>query len=462
MKTCYYTILTLVAVVALASCKKDKGDDNGPVPSNPSLPAANAALLADMTGKGVPVAGSDVAGTYVGAFWKSAQTGERVIKINVGLESANTGAWSAEVAYYDGKWDPSNGDGVVLSTTVSADANIYQDSPGDAENYKVSGTVAKVSGTVALNRDIVFRIGLTKTFAAYNASTAPARYAVVVLTYGTPAKKQKLFLRQGEGADYVMRPGDTDGLGNAVDVNRPKAIKFSPYNLTDPNMGVGGPALASHNQLAVASGVFVDYPTKAGAFFQWASTAQPRRAYHPVSPTGVITGWLSSDYGPELWNATTDETCPAGYRRPRDSNTATGPVAGSEMRQSLWLNPQSGYDSNIDNSFFGYYADGYFDRRAITDALIVTKSAVSPSTKDVAYIGRLFFNPHVNASLFFPAVGDRLFNGALSSAGLYGFYWSSSPPSMYSAWYLHFSFGGYARQFSGDHTSGFTVRCVLQ
>jgi hypothetical protein len=106
-----------------------------------------------------------------------------------------------------------------------------------------------------------------------------------------------------------------------------------------------------------------------------------------------------------------NEISPDGYRRPDDGSISGEETAGttdSEVRQSLFNHPQSGwnYPNNYtDNSCWGYYADGFFDRCEIENGILV-----SPENRYIAYIGRLFFNPiaasdHYNASLFFPAAG---------------------------------------------------------
>ena len=410
---------------------------------------------------------------YVGAFWRATQTGERVIKINVGSNSVNLGDWSASVAWYDSKWNPAGGDGIVLAAGGSPDPNIYQANPGDAENYKVAGAATTVSSTVAANGDILFRTGLTKPFTAYNEANNPARYAVLVLTYGTPVKMQKLFLRQGEGPDYVMRPGDKNGSDNSVGGvdDRSFARKFSPYNLTDPN---GNTQTDFNSMTSTATGLlgadggrFTDFPTQAGYFFQFNAST---RAFHPTTPVGNFANW-GQNQGSAYWNVTADETCPAGYRRPRDGNNTThnayGPVAGSEMRQSLWLNPQGGDAvNNLDNSVWGYYADGYFDRRQIVaSASDYPNTAVATPGAHVAYVGRLFYNPressdNYNASLFFPAAGNRDYSyGTLSYTGYQGVYGSSSSNSSLHAWILHVG-GDIAQNGVSTRSNGISVRCI--
>jgi hypothetical protein len=64
---------------------------------------------------------------------------------------------------------------------------------------------------------------------------------------------------------------------------------------------------------------------------------------------------------------------------------------------------------NYTNSVFGYYADGFFDRRR-TEAFHSTNNwsvATNPLQSFVAHAGRVFFNPVNNASLFFPGAASR-------------------------------------------------------
>ncbi len=99
------------------------------------------------------------------------------------------------------------------------------------------------------------------------------------------------------------------------------------------------------------------------------------------------------------------------------------------MRQSLWRDPVAASANSVGNSIWGYYADGFFDRRAIGNPEGITatpNSAVSATTGAVAYAGRLFFNPTTNASLFMPASSYRYFNsGQIFGAGGYGYYWTT-------------------------------------
>jgi len=386
---------------------------------------------------------------YVGAFWRANEKGERVIQFGVGTGLNNSGAWNAAVIWYDNQWDAYNAadpDGVELAIN-SSPLNLPL-SDMNAENHPVTDGSQFISGTVAEGGTISFRIGLNKYFTSFNANNDPARYAVVMLTYNNGNKWYKLFIRQGEGADYVMRPGDN---GINVPAGRQRAVKFMPYNVTDPSKSTPtnwGNAIS----LTPATSQFTNFPTKAGYFFMEEDT----KAFAPDIPPSSLGAW-TRNRGTKVtggfWSPTL-ESCPSGYRRPSDGADDThafgnGSVADSEIRQSLWTNPPSGINSNNDNSSWGYYADGYFDRNKIVSSLTnpvgvstaTPNSAVNTNSVDVAYEGRLFFNPTTNASLFFPGGGFRFdFEGSLYNAGGRARYWTSTSYSLTnqqgSAWFL--------------------------
>jgi hypothetical protein len=353
---------------------------------------------------------------YVGAFWKKNQTGERVITIPISAE--NAGYWSAQVYYSSGF---KQGD-IRFSTTPSSDPDFGTDATADMNSsandasYSVLNGKKYVTGKVADNGGVIFfRIGLESSWSG--TTDKPARYAVVVIGYKDNTKLQTLYLRQGEDPDYLIHPED-GGYGNRATY----AKKFSPYNLTAPNMG-------DSDHINVNTGVFVDYPSQAGAFFKWVvpgSTGQG--AWHPAKPT--VSGYGNSSSSLGAWS-TTYETCPSGYCRPTTDDKTT-----SEFAASLLSNPSSDPEvGNDGNSVFGYYADGFFDRRAIVTPngeLYMPNTAVNKDSYNAAYIGRLFFNDisgsqKRGASIFFPAPGSRKpENGDLVDAGVYGFYWTLS------------------------------------
>ena len=438
---------------------------------------------------------------YAGAFWRWNQTGERLIRIARPNPAKYTdpvdpavadGAWTAIVIEGD-SWirldrNPSPDNGVW----TSGGPNISGNNGGfEGGTYNVGGSATMVTGTLRPTTDpnyqandeyIYFRIGLTGNLS----NTTDHRYGVVLLVFGDHTMSQRIFIRQGDAPDFLMRPND--GI-------RPNAGVFSAFNLTTSggwNSSMTGVQLTVNGAPSsggMYQGVFTEYPSQAGAFFEWANPGTRTRyawvgdANHLTGTTLSSPGWASLSPG-SYWTAPTNlsithETCPVDYRRPEDGPTnaaSAGAITGSEVRQSLWLNPPNGQDgfnppllSNISNSVWGYYADGFFDRREIVDAASTnnshrTLSSVSATTTDIAHIGRLFYNPNTNASLFFPAQGNRNSSGQLGSMGVTGYYWTSSSESTNNAWYVRLSDDKWNLHSTSMHTMGTNgavgIRCV--
>lgn len=418
---------------------------------------------------GAVATGSALATAYVGAFWRADQTGERIIRIPV--SGANAGTWTASILSTDANWPA---DLAVFSTTASTDAGITwnraTENPADMIDndaaYQVTDGQSAVSGTAVNGGNIYFRIGLKSAYTPTEA--APARYAVVLLSYGTPVKYHAIYLRQGHDPDFVMRDIDPINSGGMNSSTRPEAKRFSPYNLTSPGYNPD----PAGTQVPVGGGVFTRYPSQAGALFQWAGTTGKERLAYPV--IGTVSGWLA-DYTNGYWNtlSATHETCPAGYtlgtgatvnfRRPYDGDiTANSPAAisVSEISQSLWVNPEATF-SNLGNSAYGYYADGFFDRRAMNGSAV---SNYTPETDarnaNVAYQGRLFFNPNTQASLFFSAPGRRQDNGSSYYTGSICYYWSASASSPSCGWGLLTDLTRVGLFSVGVRSFGYNIRCV--
>jgi hypothetical protein len=397
--------------------------------------------ITDNDGAGTPLHSR----TYVGAFWKAAETGERLIRILAG--AGNTGAWTAEVMWKDANWGPN--DRILLDTDmlsgsdlsnrgISFSSNMNPDAYGPPEYYPVSGG-SMITGNAATASDyIFFRIGLTTPYTP--TSSHPARYAVLLLSYANNTKQQKLFLRQGQEPDYLMMPNDPVQAGSNLST-RTISRKFAVYNLT---------ATTLEAQIAVRGATFTNYPTKAGAFWRWGTEYDNNLARIAFRPWTATSNYWNEYNTPNFWNTIVSYTevspdMPVGFRRPNDgSTTSSDPcsnssIAYSEFRQSLFWKVRSGYNysSELGNSIWGYYADGFFDRRMLSNGtgMDSNNTVVAAGGLDIAYIGRLFFNPisgseRYHASLFFPAAG-WLGSGSgmtafLMSTGSDGVYWSSS------------------------------------
>lgn len=391
---------------------------------------------------------------YIGAFWRQDQTGERLIRIP--HQSGTEGAWSALVI--------SGQDWIKLDTEESSDVNIGWKNTGNEASvadmnvsgndalHQVMGSATSVTGDLQVNGVIYFRIGLNSKFQP--TSDNAARYGVILLSYNNNTKFSKIYIRQGADADYLMKNSTA----------RPLARKFSPYNTTAPVMTSGGNLNHEHPHVDLNKGAFTNYPTQAGAYFQYANSSNQRFAYHPVNPPGSISGW-NSGYVTGFWGnwglANSYESCPKDYRRPYDGSITslvpitTTNVNDSEMRQSLYLNPQNGVSSNRDNVLYGYYADGFFDRRKI-----VNNASVCVSDYRIGYVGYLFFNPDNNHSLFFPLSGLRSnTNGSLEQTGTYSAYWSGSILNDSDAWVLELGSNS-VRQNHLLKSRAVSIRCV--
>ena len=394
----------------------------------------------------VPV---DARNSCAGAFWRHNQTGERIVQINVGN---NGGLWSAKVLWYDSKWSPLNGDGIIFSTEGSYDEDLNTDYPGNAEDFQVTNGVSFVSGVVNNDGHIMFRIGLQKTFQAYNENTNPARYAIIELYYNNYNKVQKIYIRQGEGADYLINKQNTFGT-------RPLAAKFSPFNLTAATLDA---------QVPQRGGTFTEYPSQVGAFFEWASNNQQYQRY-AWSPHVNYAGGFTPNT-PANFNSN-HETSPVGFRRPKEGQNDSqaypkgNAFANSEIRQSLFLEAlENESTSSPSNVLFGYYADGFYDRRPVSHGPYINSSGyVSGTNANIACGGRLFFNPDTNASLFFPAGGYLYATGELRNVGYIGSYWTSSTET-YQVWALNMQSMGWTaismimKNTSSDRAS--SIRCV--
>ncbi len=409
--------------------------------------------------------------SYVGAFWKASQTGERLIRIGHAADIAESdGAWLAAVI--EGReW-------VDLDTRMTADPNVgwrTDTTPVEADvdngndagfdgKYQIAGDLDYVEGTLDAEDPVIyFRVGLNGPHRV--TAEKPVRYGAILLAYNNYTKLQRIWLRQGEGADYLFRKDDP--VGGEID-QRTAAVPISPYNLTAATLN----AQAGLNGQGPNPGIFTDYPSQVGAYWQWASADNPRYAWDPYS-FDAMQGW-SYESENDVWSnlRMEHETCPEGYRRPSDGSTevetginyTTGALLESEIRQSLFAVPTSSnwwpftYNSNYVR---GYYADGFFDRRAVTwDGTLI--DGVSKGNRDIANTGGLFYNQSSGASLFIPKTGRRegdiiLFAaeapyGLLVNPGVDDeYYWTSTAQHDGAAW----SFVGYPSM-----SSGLAIRCV--
>jgi hypothetical protein len=386
----------------------------------------------------------------VGAFWRHDQIGERIVQVNVG---ASSGAWTAMVSFYDSKWNPLDGDGVLIAASGSDDTNVGTNVLLDAELFPLTGKgyTNSASGVAAANSNITFRIGIEKTFDAFHKENNPARYAVVELWYANHTKMQPIYLRHGEGDDYVMRPDAPD--------HRSAARKFSPYNLTAGALN----AQVGLNGTGNNPGKFVAFPSQIGAFFQWGhSGLYVRYAWdtHTEDLRTPPVSMIGTEWNKNLPTSWSDsfETCPDGYRRPDDHST----ISASEIRQSLWLDPPTGQTNNRSNYLYGYYADGFYDSLHVT-RIGSSVGIVRYEQDDAAYGGGLFYNPVTKASLFFPVSAFRgMADGKLDTNmnGFASYYWTRTRRDEQSGYSLAQRNQGFLVVSETNLAQANSIRCI--
>lgn len=369
--------------------------------------------------------------TYVGTFHRWNQVGERVVSM------PNPGSvWVVSVV--------AGQDFIKLAAGGSSDPAFGTDAPGDAESYPVLGNSTTLINTTQ-GAPILFRVGMKTPLLS---ADAQPRYGLILVSHA--GGTNRIFVRQGEAADYVMRKSDPIGApASVVQADRPSAVRFAPFHLTDPGERSGRVDLRDNQ------GAFVQYPSIGGYFFQ----ANKSYAWSPDITTA--TGWSDSGIN--------SDPCPPNYRRPRDGvDGNSGFVVGSEMRQSLWYYPKnSSGSSDYFNTIRGAIADGYYDRLLKTESAVdkTYKAIVAGSGLRKAFIGTLIFNPHTNASIFLPAAGDIFFmNATLGNQGKDTYWWSATINTV-NAWYGSMTY--FSGQYTMDNylslsTNGFPIRCVAE
>lgn len=397
---------------------------------------------------------------YVGTFHRWNQTAERIIRIDASKYNTEGYKWAATVV--------SGSDFIVLSTEKPRDSNIYTDDPFGAKtvtpqystdeqieaNCQVDGNAITVNGT---GKYIYFKVGLKSRLSS---PQSQPRYGLISIVHA--GGNHLIYVRQGEAADYLMRPWDEwkEGSGSGFGRTRNKAVKISPYNLTDPQKS---------RDYEIDRGKrgydFTQYPSQGGYYFMSNST----KAYPRIDGNTERTGGTNtSDW------STNFETCPQGYRRPKDMK---GAIDNSEMRVSFWLYPQAGEAvSSLSNQYRGYLADGFFDRRPIVNTRSTSESTqgldkntivMGATSVESAYQGTLFFNPRNLASVFMPEAGNctrDIGAAGIHDEGFFGGYYTSTMDSRYKLMNIGFeavtSRGVVCDMYTTNYDFGWSIRCV--
>lgn len=273
---------------------------------------------------------------YVGVFSRDNETGERIITGQKGrIGSTNKLAeWSA--------WVEDGEDQVIISTTPSFDPKVGTDSPGDPEKYPVVPNEYKYEGGTYISGRgrIYFRVGW-KTANSSEPSgqdnLKKPRYATIYVSHEANENWRpgdRIYVRQGEADDYLMRPEDGIEQGPLASKARNMARKVSNFNLTANQFLSESNKTNIYYDLSVKGAKFVKYPSQAGSLFQWYSPVNPRRAYNPAYPnsTNLGSNWSNEEYPRPIWDDGTGdemtwnmkanyELCPEGYHLPSDGYT---------------------------------------------------------------------------------------------------------------------------------------------
>lgn len=290
-------------------------------------------------------------GLFNAAFFKHNQKGERII---TGQHPLNQ-TWSVTVPGPYRSW-------LVVSATPSFDPGVGTESPGNAENYPVKLNQYRGENgysITGLTGRIYFRIGVKEEANLVPTEESDPKFGYVELSYYPGWRStMRIYVRQGEAGAYIYGPEDAipgtvygawDGRTDiTTDVRedmrllptnvRRGAAKFSALNLTSE--ALAGNADPAYENVNVNGARFVDFPSQAGAFFQWAvdlkgtvsgMTNYYRRAFNPSSSSPVLGfPWGYQEF-PIMWDGDTNanipvyktqfEVCPPGYRRPTDGFT---------------------------------------------------------------------------------------------------------------------------------------------
>lgn len=425
----------------------------------------------------------------LGAFWKNDERGERLVQIPQCSYIYNNsplplyGRWVAKVIAGQDfirleEWD----EGLTMTNGVF---------DGDPEGRLIEGNKQDIAGKDFMVR---FRIGLTST----NKGN-PNRYGLIQLIYqekrpgGSSWYDYKIsnfiFVRQGEAPDNLLTPGQTyysakDGSTTVVAPD----VKFSPYELIDPQEGTGGDNVTDHTLLADGErAVLAPYPTWYGYEFQWGQG----RAYHPgpYNKNNALTGWISSVTDADKLPTEYREVCPEGYITPPTQ------IDGTDIHWGICCvypgGPQYTTYTNLNTGAHpGIYLDGYQDRRievtngdipdtyenvwdivAYNHAIEKTYAHYTEATSEgdilknkMFSLGYLAFNPETMASLYFPIVlgGRAAWDGNIwddYASGRYLLYWTQTVDAVTPQ--NGYSMALYDRRTSSlNKAYGLRVRCI--
>jgi len=155
---------------------------------------------------------------------------------------------------------------------------------------------------------------------------------------------------------------------------------------------------------------WTETPNDYGGIFQFNKTM----AWHPTyPPAGVpIATWPAANSSSTNWDMTNNNPCPSGWRLPTIAECQaldSASLTGNGVRGGAWVAAGSARGNTVDGRFYGPRAN-------------------NSSTSSLCTITAN--NDNMAGCIFLPASGRRNYsNGALSTQGSYGYYWSSMQSS---------------------------------
>lgn len=278
---------------------------------------------------------------YVGTFHRHNETGERLVT----WHEAETTTWRVEIDNTIGS--ASDRSQLVLDTRISPDfrnKQLYTLVARDPE-----GTRVEHNPNLFGQGRVYFRVGWKTPTSDTGGKNRYAR--IVVKLWKAPATEHNAPTAPSETYYLYCRQGETEEpIASA-------ASHYALFNVATP-------------------GEFTRYPTQTGMLYQWNRTT-------PWSPLGFNApyGWeQGANAGYEDTFNYERDVCPDGYFYP-----------GEDQFKEM----QIVFKKENPNKERGYYADGYFDRRAVTyygGYSSIDEHRVNASQSEVGAIGTLLFN----------------------------------------------------------------------
>lgn len=275
---------------------------------------------------------------YVGTFHRHNETGERLVT----WHEAESTRWRVEIDNSIGTLGDRNE--LQLDTRISPDfrnKQLYTLVARDPE-----GTRVEQNNNLFGRGRVYFRVGWRTPTSATGGKNRYVRVKVSLWKNNAPVtgpvtETHYLYCRQGETEEQIATARS----------------RYALFNVSTP-------------------GEFAQYPTQTGMLYQW-------NRLIPWSPLGILPpyGWNSAPNDYETDFKHEQNACPEGYVYPAKEQF-------DEMKIVFGAGGTA--------SARGYYADGYFDRRAITyhgaGSNARDEHRVNASNIEVAAIGTILFN----------------------------------------------------------------------